>query len=168
MTWTKLSDDFGVDCRDLSDAAFRTHVEGLSWVMKRETGGYLDARDIRRFGESPHAEMAIAELVACGWWSIEGQGYRIHHHMEHQPEPDLVARRRELTAERVRKHRRKKAGLDDGNAVTECVTRVGTGRDGTGREPLKTTRSYKKELGKSPVLGAAGAAEAVRIATRWR
>jgi hypothetical protein len=33
--------------------------------------------------------------------------------MEHQPEPDLIAKRRELTAERARRHRRKKAGLDD-------------------------------------------------------
>ena len=132
MTWTKLSDDFSDSCRDLSDAAFRTHVEGLIWAMRRETGGYVDVRDVKRFAESPHADMAVSELVAVGWWSLEGQGYRINHHMEHQPEPDLLAQRRGLTAERVRKHRRKKAGLDSGNAVTERVTRDGTGRDGTG------------------------------------
>lgn len=114
MTWTKLSDDFGVDCRDLSDAAFRTHIEGLIWTMHRESGGYIDSRDVKRFAESPHADMAVAELVACGWWSIEGQGYRINHHMEHQPEPDLIAKRRADTYERVKKHRRKKAGLDQG------------------------------------------------------
>lgn len=111
MTWTKLSDDFSDECRHLSDAAFRTHAEGLLWAMRRETGGYLTSRDIARFAESPHAEMAVTELVACGWWSVEGQGYRINHHMEHQPEPDVLAKRRELTADRVRKHRRKKAGL---------------------------------------------------------
>lgn len=112
MTWTKLSDDFADECHGLSDAAFRTHVEGLIWAMRRETGGHIEARDVKRFAESPHAEMAIVELVACGWWSVDGQGYRINHQMEHQPEPDLLARRRELTADRVRKHRRKKAGLD--------------------------------------------------------
>lgn len=139
MTWTKLSDDFGDSCSTLSDAAFRTHVEALIWTMRRETGGFITMRDVRRFAESPHAEMAVTELVAVGWWSVDGQGYRIHHHMEHQPEPDLIAKRRELTTERVRKHRRKKAGLDStdsGNAVTdgvtERVTRDGTGRDGTG------------------------------------
>lgn len=112
MTWTKLSDDFVDSCAGLSDAAFRTHVEALVWTMRRETAGYLSARDLKRLAESPHAEMAVAELVACGWWSIEGQGYRINHHMEHQPEPDLIAKRRELTNERVKKHRRKKAGLE--------------------------------------------------------
>lgn len=112
MTWTKLSDDYGDECRDLSDAAFRTHTEALIWAMRRETGGYIEARDVRRFAESPHADAAVDELVAVGWWSIERQGYRIRHHMEHQPEPDLIAKRRELTAERVRKHRRKKAGLE--------------------------------------------------------
>jgi hypothetical protein len=57
--------------------------------------------------------MAVEELVSTGWWSIERQGYRINHHMEHQPEPDLFAKRRRLTAERVKKHRRTKAGLSD-------------------------------------------------------
>ena len=102
MTWTKLSDDFADQCCGLSDAAFRTHVEALIWVMRRESGGYLAARDVKRLAESPHTEMAVAELVACGWWSIENQGYRINHHMEHQPEPDLIAKRRELTADRVK------------------------------------------------------------------
>lgn len=112
MTWTKLGDEFSVECRDLSDAAFRTHVEGLLWVMKRETGGYLETREVRRFAESPHAEMALTELVSVGWWSIDGQGYRINHHMEHQPEPDLLAKRREAAAERQRRFKRKKAGLE--------------------------------------------------------
>lgn len=112
MTWTKLSDDFTDSCATLSDAGFRTHVEGLIWTMRRETGGFLTARDVRRLAESPHAEMAVSELVACGWWSIDGQGYRINHHMEHQPEPDLIAKRREDTNERVKRHRRKKAGLE--------------------------------------------------------
>lgn len=111
MTWTKLSDDFSDDCRALSDAAFRTHTEALIWSMRRETGGYLEAREVRRFAESPHADAAVDELIACGWWSIERQGYRINHHMEHQPEPDLIATRRALTADRVKRHRRKKAGL---------------------------------------------------------
>jgi len=111
VTWTKLSDDYSDDCRELSDAAFRTHTEALIWIMRRETGGYIDANEIRRFAESPHASVAVDELVATGWWSIERQGYRVHHHMEHQPEPDLIARRRAATADRVKRHRRKKADL---------------------------------------------------------
>lgn len=90
MTWTKLSDDFGDSCAGLSDAAFRSHVEALIWTMRREGGGYIASRDVKRFAESPHAEMAVAELVACGWWSIEG---------------------RQLNADRQKKHRLKKAGI---------------------------------------------------------
>jgi hypothetical protein len=108
--------------------------------MRRETDGYLEAWMVKRFAESPHAEMAVSELVAVGWWSIEGQGYRIHHHMEHQPEVDVIVKRRALEAERQRKHRRKKAGLADGDdnrhgvtqRVTPRVTRNGTERNGSG------------------------------------
>lgn len=132
MTWTKLGDEFGDECAELSDAAFRTHTEGLIWTMRRETGGFIEARQIKRWAESPHFEAAVLELVATGWWSIERQGYRINHHMEHQPEPQLIAKRREMTNERVRKHRLKKAGLTEGNAVSERVTRDGTGRVGAG------------------------------------
>ncbi|MGC7224587.1 hypothetical protein RBA13_22790, partial [Mycobacteroides abscessus subsp. massiliense] len=35
MTWTKLSDDYGDDCWRLSDAAFRTHTEGLCWSNRK-------------------------------------------------------------------------------------------------------------------------------------
>jgi hypothetical protein len=115
MTWTKLSDDFADDCArvGLSDAAMRTHVEGLLWTMRRETGGRLDALDIRRCVETANAAAAIAELLAVGFWEQIQGGYLIRHHMEHQPEPDLVAKRRENDAERQRRKRRKQARMDD-------------------------------------------------------
>lgn len=114
MTWLKLSDDFADECArfELSDAAFRTHVEGLQWAMRRETGGRLTERDVRRFAEVDDPHGAVEELVAAGFWEPFAGGYRVVHHMEHQPEPDLIDRRRKLAAERVRRHRRKKAGLD--------------------------------------------------------
>jgi hypothetical protein len=116
MTWTKLGDEFADECArvGLSDAAFRTHVEGLSWTMRRETAGYLDKIDMRKAIETTNAASAVAELLAVGFWEQTEHGYLVHHHMEHQPEPDLLAKRRELTAERNRKYRRKKAGLTDG------------------------------------------------------
>lgn len=113
MTWTKLGDEFGDQCRELSDAAFRTHVEGLLWCMRRETGGWLDTREVRRFAESPHAEMAVAELVACGWWSLDGSGYRINHHMDLQVEPEVLAKRRENDAARQRRKRARAARLTE-------------------------------------------------------
>lgn len=115
MTWLKLSDDFADDCArvGLSDAAVRTHMEGLLWAMRRENAGYLDDVDIRRAIETENAAAAIAELLAVGFWHREGRGYRIVHHMEHQPELDVLEARRTVNAERQRRHRRKRLKLDD-------------------------------------------------------
>jgi len=141
MTWTKISDDFAEQCADLSDAAFRTHVEGLIWAMKRESGGMMTKRDVERLAESEHAHEAVAELVERRFWTQLDNGYRIEHHMEHQPEPDVIAARRTIDAERQRRARRKKAGLDSAPSrrdVTRDTTRdhprdpgrVGSGRNG--------------------------------------
>jgi hypothetical protein len=142
MTWLKLSDDFADDCAraSLSDAAMRTHVEGLIWTMRRETGGQLNRLDVRRAIETLDPDSAVAELVKAGFWAEQDGGWLILHAMDDQPEPDLIAARRAKTSERVRKHRRSKAGLDKepgtGNGVTGAVTEAlpGTGRDGTGRD----------------------------------
>jgi hypothetical protein len=150
VTWLKLSDDFAEQAaRDgLTDAAFRTHVEALLWTMRRETGGWIWSRDIRRFAETADPEAAVIELVSLGWWhhpiadgrypeeeSYPGQ-FKLVANMDDQPEPDVIEARRRKTAERVRRHRRKQAGLHlvepedpECNGVTERVTRDGTGRE---------------------------------------
>jgi hypothetical protein len=130
VTWLKLSDDFSEDCvrAGLSDSAYRTHVDGLIWTMRRGTDGTLDQIDIRKGLDSERVPESIEELCAVGFWRKEGSGYRIVHHMEHQPEAAVVEARKAATAERVRKHRMKKAGVsscnNDGNALP------GSGLDG--------------------------------------
>lgn len=160
MTWLKLSDDFGDQCADLSSDAFRTHVEGLLWTMRRETGGRLSVRDVSRFSEVDDPDAAVRELLAAGFWREAEGAYEVVHHIEHQPEPDVIARRRQATAERVRRHRRKRAGLDveptgngvtehmTSNPVTERVTRDGSGRVGTGAttEPPSRCAVCKGEM----------------------
>jgi hypothetical protein len=137
MTWLKLSDDFSDDCAraGLSDAAYRTHVEGLGWTMRRETNGSIDRRDLRRFAETENPAAAVAELLAVGFWAQAGDdSWRIVHHMEHQPEPEVLGARRRMTAERQRRFRRRRANVpeqDPSDGVTRRVT--GTGRVGTGR-----------------------------------
>lgn len=146
--WLKLSDDFGVDCArvGLSDAAFRTHTEALLWIMSRENGPMIDSRDLRRFAETAEPARAVAELVEAGYWEPVGDRWHVLHQMKHQPEPDLIAKRREDTAERKRRQRRKQARLDDvptgpavpsrvTSVVTERETRVGAGRDGKTIKP---------------------------------
>lgn len=142
MTWTKLSDDFAVDARVLSDAAFRTHVEGLLWAMARETGGYVDGRDVKRFAETDQRDDAVQELVDHGFWRRVPDGFQIAHHMQHQPEPEVLAARRASDAERQARRRRKAAGLADPTPLVSRRDsprddprdpgRVGSGRDGTG------------------------------------
>ncbi|MBD3946473.1 hypothetical protein [Nocardioides ganghwensis] len=105
MTWAKLSDDFGDACADLSDAAFRTHVEGLLWAMRRETGGDLSPRDIRRFVETADPASAIAELVAAGFWQETQTGWRITHAMGDQPTPDEIRARKAQAAARSKAYR---------------------------------------------------------------
>ena len=74
MTWLKLSDDFAEDCvrAGLSDSAYRTHVDGLIWSMRRGTDGHLDHVSIRKGLDSEHAMDAIEELCAAGFWCHEG------------------------------------------------------------------------------------------------
>jgi hypothetical protein len=146
VTWVKLSDDFAERAArsGLSDAAFRTHVEALLWTMRRETGGWIRMRDIKRFAETKDPEAAARQLVGLGWWDYpvgddrypgdyEPDQFKIVAGMDDQPEPDVIEARRRKTADRVRRHRRKMAGLDPddpppSNGVTERVTRVGSGR----------------------------------------
>lgn len=118
MTWLKLSDNFGDECADLSDPAFRTHVEALAWIMRKERGPEITARDIRRFAESSEVDDAIGELLAVGYWSAIDGGYRVNHHMQHQSDPEVIRKRKEADAERQRKKRRKAVGLTDEDGVT--------------------------------------------------
>jgi hypothetical protein len=150
MTWTKLSDDFGDDCArvELSDAAFRTHVEGLLWTMRRGTGGRLARRDVDRLAETDAPISAVKELVDVGFWRETENGFDVVHAIGDQVEPHVVEHRRRLAAERKKRQR-----LHEANdhsiclpkhcrkaPVTRDVTRdgtrdpglVGSGLDGTG------------------------------------
>lgn len=116
MTWLKLSDDFADDLAriGLSDAAFRAHVEGLLWSMRRETGGELDRIAVRRCIEVADPDAAIQELVDAGLWArLPGGGFQVVHGMDVQVEPDVMAKRREANAERQRRKRRKAVGIPD-------------------------------------------------------
>src|SRR5215207_6648196 len=112
--WLKKSDDFSEECAHLSDAAYRTHDEALLWVMRREIGPRFPKRELKRLAETKtgNPDAAARELVARGFWLDHGTEYEVVHHMEHQPEPEVLTRRREMEAERQRRARLKKAGLD--------------------------------------------------------
>lgn len=140
--WVKTSDAYPDRCAavDLSDAAYRTHHEAISWVMRRENGPLISKRDVDRFAESPMADAAVVELLDAGFWRPAAGGYEVVMGMEHQPEPEVIEARRMADAERQRRSRRKRAGLPDDLASQRDNTRDSrrdntrdSGRGGTGR-----------------------------------
>lgn len=92
MTWTKLSDDFGDDCYQLSDAAFRLHVEGLLWSNRKLVDLKLDKAVLQRWATRPEA---AAELVDRGWWTDEGDHYLIRHHAIYQRTAEQVVKQQQ-------------------------------------------------------------------------
>jgi hypothetical protein len=83
VTWTKTGAEFPDDAFnvELSDAAYRTHHEAITYLFKLErTDCYIRTDEVRRFAGSPHADMAVTELVNLGWWRVKGQGYEVVHH----------------------------------------------------------------------------------------
>jgi hypothetical protein len=164
VTWTKLGDDFPERCAraGLSDSAVRTHVDGLCWTMRRETGGLLDELDLRRALESRSAPAAIRELVAVGWWEDRAEGaIQIIADMDDQPEPDVIQARRKLAAERQRKKRRKDAKLEDEESTETKTSRSSSRRDntrdpgrvGTGRGKTPTTSKSESRSNLSTDVG---------------
>lgn len=74
MTFTRLGDEFPAITRDLSDAAFRTHVEALIWSNSRDLDLIVPRSDVPRFAETRcNLDQIIAELIECEFW-IERDG----------------------------------------------------------------------------------------------
>lgn len=158
MTWLKLSDDYSDRTEYLGDAAFRLHTDALVAIMKREQGPHLTYAKVRRSTNVQGAlNDALAELVGCGFWLERDGGYVVMEHMEHQPEPDVIAARRAAEAERQRRSRRKKAGLqpeplsrrDD---MRDDARDFGSGRVGTGRNGENSLAGADVEVPDPPVV----------------
>lgn len=149
MTWTKIDENFPEDCArvQLSDAAVRTHLEALVWSMRRENGGRLRARDLDRLADTEHPEAAADELVSVGFWTQLPDGWQVEHQMGHQLEPEVIAARRAMNAERQRKYRRNAAGLpeDDPDPTTE--TQAPVTRDVTRDETRDPEQSRTEQSG---------------------
>jgi hypothetical protein len=110
MTWTKLGDEFSDEARDLTDAEYRTHSDALIWSNRRGLDLLVPKRDLRKFGESPHADEAPEGLIAKGWWADEGECWNIGLRFpEWQLERAVIEKRREATALRMRRMRLHKA-----------------------------------------------------------
>jgi hypothetical protein len=133
VTWTKLSDDFSDDCWQLSDKAFRLHVEGLLWSNRKLADLRLSKTEIRRWAKHPEA---AAELVEIGWWSDKGDHYLIIHHGTYQRTREAVLKQQEANKRNGRKGGRpsREQATDLRPVKTESVSELPTERDRTGRD----------------------------------
>lgn len=139
MTWTKLSDDFPDDCWSLSDAAFRLHVEGLSWTNRKLLDCSIPRDDLRRFAKHPDA---LNELLDSGWWIAEGDTLRIRHHADYQRLREQVIAQQEVNKANGRKGGRPRKArpaskpersAPETESVSESLSGSETQRDRTGR-----------------------------------
>jgi hypothetical protein len=150
MTWTKLSDDFGDDCWQLSDAAVRLHVEGLNWTMRKLTDGMLLKDEMGRWAKRPDA---TTELIDRGYWRDEGDRYVIVHHMGYQREAEKV-----LAQQEANRQNGKKGGRPRGSDIrppetdslseskSELLSESKTERDWSGLDgPLQEGEPQKSE-----------------------
>lgn len=141
MTWTKLGDEFGDSAWELSDAAFRTHVDALLWSNRLLLDLVIPKRQLRRFAFSEQAAEATAELVRTGWWKDTGDYWDISPRFpEWQKDRGQIESRRAYLAEAQRRSRAHRRG-DHSRCLATCKARrdstdestVDPGRDGSGR-----------------------------------
>lgn len=93
----------------LSDRSWR--VLTLAWLYagRHETDGRIPP-EAKRFVRMTTA--AERELTDRGWLHRNGNGWVLHDWDHHQEQADAIKRRRELSRERVRRHRAKASQED--------------------------------------------------------
>jgi hypothetical protein len=121
MTWTKLSDDFTdrpAMLRVSRDARL-LHIEAMVWCNRMLTDGMLPAAAVRRLTDSPDPDAAVVELVDAELWDPVDDPVGWQLDWSDQEDGSDVRKRREATAERQRRFRRRKE-LHDRGDHTEC------------------------------------------------
>lgn len=115
MTWTRTGAEFTEECArdDLSDAAYRTHHEAITWVSGVEQMSLrIPKRIVRRFAGSDSYQDACKELVHLGYWrdhAADGEYQIVHHADTVRKSIGAQQRQREQAKERQRRHRKKQA-----------------------------------------------------------
>ena len=112
MTYTFLGDEFADDARDLSDTAFRLHVEGLVWSVKRMSDCAIDERDLPRLTDitGPKLWAVIGELIEAGFWERDQKVLRIIHGSHWQLTKRQVLKKKRDQRERTNRSRRHHEG----------------------------------------------------------
>jgi len=135
MTWVRLDDTFADDplLDSAGDAAAWLHVAGLCYSNRNLTDGFIPEDRMRRLTGGPDPAAAAAQLVALGLWQLEAGGYRIVHHLEHQPTAEDVRRERKLKSARQARWRRGRVDASTDASQDASV-------DGAPTRPVKAGR----------------------------
>lgn len=139
MTWTKLGDEFLDAAYDLSDMAFRLHVEALMYSNRRLLDLVVPKREVRRFTGSDDLDAAVSELVESGWWQDAGDSWWIGCRFAHwQQDRVQVENKRKGWAERQRRQRRHR--LDDHSLCIDCGQKDQSDSDSRGESSRDSRR----------------------------
>lgn len=113
MTWLKLDDRFAGHPKvsALSDGAFRLHVSGLLYCAGHETDGLIPAELVPTLMPT-YRPKYLPELADRGLWLPRRELVEVHDFLEYNPSRDQIRKRREATAERVRRWRDRQADTD--------------------------------------------------------
>lgn len=161
----------------MTDAAFRVYTLGLVWSVAHGTDGEIPGRALRYLHPDGPEKSVVDELVACGRWEPQSDGWRIHDFLDYQTPADVVKQlaeerkqQRAGDAERKRRQRAKPAGkstvaADVTSDVTADVTpEIQGGHTGQDRTETETETGQARKEGTAQQ----GESEAERILReRW-
>ncbi len=114
MTYTKLGDEFSAIAEELSDGAFRLHIEALIWSSSMLLDLRIPKRQVRRFAAtSAIVSDCINELIEAGWWEDLGDAWGVGCRFpEWQMTREWVEHQQERNRRKVAAHRKRKAAKD--------------------------------------------------------
>jgi hypothetical protein len=85
VTYCKTGTEFPDDAAatGLSDAAYRTHHEAITWLYRVEVMELRVPKHLlRRVAGSGDWETAVKDLVSADWWHDDGDAWTIRHHAD--------------------------------------------------------------------------------------
>jgi hypothetical protein len=123
MPWARFDDEFDDDPElDLiGPVAACLFVCSVTWCNRNLTDGFLPkARAAKLTGGVPES---VASLLKYGWWTVDGDGYRVRNFLKYNMSAEQVATERERANDRQKRYLDKKRskGGKSYNAVNHSV-----------------------------------------------
>jgi hypothetical protein len=125
-----MSDDFHErdEIIDLSDAAFRAHIQAMVWCNRLLTDGCLHRARLRRAVTVADPEAAAAELVGAGTWTETESGWQLDWSDQETAEKVKARRARNAKKQHDYRDRHERHAADDHSMCDPrfCKSRKGS------------------------------------------